>query len=279
MDAVAIRSALVGARFGDVRVVDTIDSTNRALSAWAAAGYDDHGARVADGAVLVARVQSAGRGRLGRTWTAPIDSALLMSVLVVPAPLGMEHWPLLSFAMGLAVVEAANCGAALKWPNDVIVNDATAPHGYRKLSGILAESSVGPNHAHVGVGVGVNLFRPRELDPDLGAEAVPTWLDEHVAIPNAEEFTAEVLRGFETFVRVLLSGPARFLDAYRESCSTLGRTVSADLGGKELFGRAIDVDEFGRLVVVDETGAHHSLSAADVQHLRPTLAQRQGDST
>ena len=97
-----LRSSLAGSRFANVRVVESIDSTNRALLAWSATGADDRGAPINDGAVLIARTQTAGRGRLGRRWVAPIDSALLMSVLVRPAPLSIEHWPLLSFAMGIA---------------------------------------------------------------------------------------------------------------------------------------------------------------------------------
>jgi BirA family transcriptional regulator, biotin operon repressor / biotin---[acetyl-CoA-carboxylase] ligase len=267
VDAVTIRSALVGSRFGDVRVVDTIDSTNRALSAWAAAGHDDDGRAIGDGAVLIARAQSAGRGRLGRRWIAPVDSALLMSALVVPSDHPTDRWPLLSFAMGLAVIDAADCGTALKWPNDVIIADTHAPNGYRKLAGILAESSVGPNHSHVVIGVGVNLNRPVEV-PDLGVDAVPTWLDEHTAV-SSEAFTAAVLRGFESYVQILTSDPVRFLERYRLVCTTIGQRVTADLGDRAIVGTALDIDVAGRLVVIDETKKPHVLSAGDVQHLRP----------
>ena len=275
MDGVALRAALAGSRFSDARVVDSIDSTNRALLAWAIAGHDDAGAVVTDGAVLIARSQTAGRGRLGRTWVAPPDSALLMTVLVDPTAMPIEHWPLLSLALGMALVERASLHgvhASLKWPNDVVVDDPSAPFGYRKLAGILAESHVSERQRFVVVGVGVNLVRPTQLDPALGPDAVPTWLEDHAPIPSRESFTAEILIAFANAVSTLTDDPFSFVDRYRSVCSTLGRVVEADLGGQRVVGTAIDVDPSGHLIVDVGSGAgskRHVLTAGDVIHLRP----------
>ncbi len=277
MDGVALRAALAGSRFSDVRAVDSIDSTNQALLAWAIAGRDDAGTTVADGAVLIARSQTAGRGRLGRTWIAPPDSALLMTVLVDTTAMPIERWPMLSFAMGMAVVEcAASLGvdASLKWPNDVVVADAAAPFGYRKLSGILAESQLGEGRRFVVVGIGINLVRPASLDPALGPDAVPTWLDDHASLPSLEAFTAEVLTAFERFAATLSSSPSRFVDRYRTVCSTIGRVVEADLGGRRVVGTAADVDASGHLIIEVASAAGTErlvLSAGDVVHLRPAV--------
>ena len=275
MDGVALRAALAGSRFSDARIVDSIDSTNRALLAWAIAGHDDAGTTVADGAVLIARSQTAGRGRLGRAWIAPPDSALLMTVLVDPMATPIDRWPLLSFAMGVAVVECATAlgvDASLKWPNDVVVDDATAPFGYRKLGGILAESHVGQRQRFVVIGIGINLIRPAHLDPALGPDAVPTWLEDHAALGSREAFTAEVLMAFGSAVSTLMLDPSGFVDRYRTVCSTLGRIIEADLGGRRVVGTAVDVDPSGHLIV-DVTSAagteRHVLSAGDVVHLRP----------
>ncbi len=273
MDAVAICTALRGLRFADVRVVDEIDSTNRTLMAWAALGHDNDGAAVADGTVLIARSQSAGRGRLGRRWIAPPDSALLMSVLVVPGALPVERWPLLSFAMGLAVVDTARrlttSQVALKWPNDVVVPDPTSPTGYRKLAGILAESSVSWGAGRVVVGVGVNLVRPIELDPDLGPEAIPTWLSDHSQFVEPSSFTASVLTLFAVHTETLAQSSLDFLASYRAVSATIGHRVRADLGERSIIGDAVDVDPLGRLIVRDDESTLHTLSAGDVVHLRP----------
>ena len=275
MDELALRNSLTGCRFWNVRVVNEIDSTNRALTAWAAIGSDDYGQPVADGSVLIARSQTAGRGRLGRRWIAPVDSALLMSVLVNTSKLALDSWPLLSFAMGLAVLDAMEAsgrpsGFGLKWPNDVIIDDGTSPTGYRKLAGILAESSMsGIGTGHVVVGVGVNLIRPAELDPALGPEAIPTWLNEHGALPGSETFTAQILRHFETYVHLLSRSSVSFLELYRPRCRTLHAQVTAELGDRQLHGVATGIDADGRLIITDLENHIHVLSAGDVNHLRP----------
>lgn len=275
MDALTIRMALSDWRFADVRIVDKIDSTNRALLAWAALGHDDQGEPVGDGTVLIARSQSAGRGRLGRRWFAPPNSALLMSVLVIPERLPIERWPLLSFAMGLAVIDAANnvtsSQVTMKWPNDVVIYDSTAPTGYRKLAGILAESSGASGAGRVVVGVGVNLSRPQQLDPDLGAEAIPTWLSDHTHLLEPSTFTVSVLTRFAVHTETLATSGADFLDSYRCVSATIGHRVRADLGEHSVIGDAVDVDPLGRLIVRDDDANLHILSAGDVVHLRPEL--------
>lgn len=281
MDELAIRAALTDSRFGDVRVVSEIDSTNRALLDWAKVGVDEIGQTVHDGSVLIARSQTAGRGRLGRHWIAPPDTALLMSVLVRTDDLVPAHWPLLSFAMGLAVANAVGTSGswpathriALKWPNDVTIDDDTSTSGYRKLAGILAESSLrGPGTACVVVGVGVNLVRPQRPDPSLGPEAIPTWLDDHVSTLDRTDFTVSVLRYFQTYVDILWQSSQMLLEHYRANCGTLGRRVTVDLGDRQLIGTATDIDSYGHLLLTDDQNSAHIVSAGDVVHLRPQSA-------
>jgi BirA family biotin operon repressor/biotin-[acetyl-CoA-carboxylase] ligase len=134
-------------RFGDVRWLEETDSTNTRLLEEARAGAPE-------GRVLAADHQTAGRGRMGRRWEAPPGSALLVSVLVRPAlPLGRAH--LVTMAAGLAASDACEALAGvrpgLKWPNDLVVDDA-------KLAGLLAESVVeGDALRALVVGMGLNV--------------------------------------------------------------------------------------------------------------------------
>ena len=109
------------------------DSTNDLA---ARAGHDG----VAGGLVIFAEVQRAGRGRLGRRWTAPPHQALLFSVLLRPAPVPPGRWPELTFCAALAVAETAEAltgqPTRIKWPNDVLVEG-------RKIAGILLERHEG----------------------------------------------------------------------------------------------------------------------------------------
>jgi len=253
-------------RFGDVRWVAETGSTNRDLLDLARAGAPD-------GIVLVADHQTAGRGRLDRTWVAPPGASLLASVLVRPR-LDPADAPLLTVAMALSVADAdvaRPARARLKWPNDVVV-DGEPP---RKLAGILAESVVDPTgELAVVVGVGVNLLWPAPLPPELEALAETATALNLVTGTAVErdDVLADVLQGFERRCARLEdpdpSGRAAVVDEARAVSATLGRRVRAELGPGTLDGTAVDLDERGDLVVVDDAGHRHVVVAGDVIHLR-----------
>jgi BirA family biotin operon repressor/biotin-[acetyl-CoA-carboxylase] ligase len=138
-----------------VDVVEEIGSTNADLLTRAAAGED------IDGAVLLAEYQSAGRGRHGRSWSAPARSQVAASVGVGVAAVPSETWGWLPLLTGVAVVDALDeitgVTAGLKWPNDVLV-------GTGKLAGILAE--VAAPEPVVVVGLGLNVTMTAEEAPD-----------------------------------------------------------------------------------------------------------------
>jgi BirA family biotin operon repressor/biotin-[acetyl-CoA-carboxylase] ligase len=236
---------------GPVLRVSATGSTNADLAAWARSG------RVAAGTVLVAGAQTAGRGRLGRTWTSPPGTGLLVSVLVRP-DVAVHRWTWLPLLTGLALAEAVDIAAApvrpdLKWPNDLLV-------GPRKLAGVLVESV---DDAAV-LGCGLNVATdPADL-PD-GA----TSLAAEGAVVSREDL-----------LDALLAVLARRLDewtaadgdpsagglraAYLARCATLGRPVRVALpDGATRQGTASGVDAEGRLVV-----AGTAYGAGDVVHLR-----------
>jgi len=261
------RSALEGTRFATLRWVDQTGSTNRDLLDAAVRGEPD-------GVVLVADHQTAGRGRLERTWVAPAGASLLVSVLVRP-DLEPAQAPLLTLAMALAVAEAARrrqVAARIKWPNDVVV-DGDPP---RKLAGILAESvadAAGSMAVVVGVGINVNwpVPVPAELT-DLAGSATALNV-ESGATHDRQDLLVEVLGAFEDRCRRLESadpaGRGELLDAVRQASATLGRRVRAELGRRSVEGLATELDDHGDLIVVDDHGERHVISAGDVIHLRP----------
>jgi BirA family biotin operon repressor/biotin-[acetyl-CoA-carboxylase] ligase len=262
MKGEAARSDLAGTRFGDVRWVAETGSTNRDLLDLAAAGAPD-------GVVLVADHQTAGRGRLDRTWVAPPGSSLLMSVLLrPPLPPGDAH--LVTTAMGVAAAEACaavgGVEAGLKWPNDLVFED-------RKLAGVLAESSVDAGRlASVVVGIGLNLTWGRTTPAELAGIAVA--LDELTDRPvERDAVLVAVLQRFERWYGGLADGVSdagvALAARARELSSTLGRRVRADLGRGSVEGTATDLDERGNLVVIDDGGGRHLIVAGDVVHLRP----------
>jgi BirA family biotin operon repressor/biotin-[acetyl-CoA-carboxylase] ligase len=257
LDAAALTTALAadGGLWGPVEVVDRVGSTNAALLAAAADG-------AAEGTVLVAEHQDAGRGRLDRTWTSPPRAGLTVSVLLRPdVPAARRAWlsPLSGVALAEAVSAAGGPRVSLKWPNDLLAPDGA------KLAGILAESAGGA----VVVGVGLNVTtRPDELPPGGTSLAL---------VRGAPVDRAEVLLGFlRAFApryrrwTGVLGDPVSsgLAQDYLAWCSTVGSDVTVTLpDGSTLLGRAEAVDWDGRLVVRTPAGVVE-LASGDVRHVR-----------
>jgi BirA family biotin operon repressor/biotin-[acetyl-CoA-carboxylase] ligase len=234
-------------RFTDVRWVEETDSTNTRL-------LDDARSGAAEGRVLVADHQTAGRGRLGRRWEAPPGSALLVSVLVRPSlPVARAH--LVTMAAGLAASDACDAVAGvrpgLKWPNDLVVDDA-------KLAGLLAESVVdGDALRALVVGMGLNVTAA----PAEGA----TCLADHA---EAGVERRDLLDAWLARLDARLDSLDEVLGDYRPRCATLGRDVRVERPDGVVEGRAADVTDDGHLVV--DTGAGRvDLAVGDVVHVRP----------
>ncbi len=230
--------------------VATIDSTNSWVAERAREGAPEGTAALAD-------YQAAGRGRRDRRWEAPPHSALLLSVLLRPAdPARGAAWAVAAVGLSARAALTRLCGLqpSLKWPNDLIVGD-------RKLGGVLAEYVPMPQPAVV-VGIGLNLT----AGPDgVGATTV---LAEAGVTLTPRALTDILLEELEARVPLVddPSGLERLRAEYAASLATLGRAVRVVLEDGEFEGRAIDVDESGRLVV--DTGVTtRVVSAGDVVHL------------
>jgi len=171
---------------------------------------------------------------------------------------------------------ARDADARLKWPNDVVV-DGDPP---RKLAGVLAESFLDATGLAVVVGAGVNVNWPDPLPRELAELAIPaTALNLELGAPvDREDLLVSVLRGFEHGCALHASpeGRATLLAEARELMVTLGQRVRADLGERQLEGRAVDLGAHGELVVVDDDGARHTVVAGDVIQLRPATDPDRG---
>ena len=237
-EAVARAAARIG-RFGrDVRWYAEASSTNDIAAALAEQGG-------AEGSVVIADAQAAGRGRHGRSWSSPAGSGLYVSVVLRP----QEHaTQLLTIAAGVALVEgiraATGLVAALKWPNDVMI-----PAGVRgrdaKLAGILAEG--GPSHVVLGFGINVT---PAPYPADVAARA--TSLERELGRPVDRgalliECLAALAARYDDVQRSRASG---ILDAWRAHARPmLGRAVEWDARDGVRQGVAEDVDGYGALLV------------------------------
>jgi BirA family transcriptional regulator, biotin operon repressor / biotin---[acetyl-CoA-carboxylase] ligase len=239
-----VRAELAAAtRFRDVRFMPVVGSTNRMVLDMARAGEPE-------GLVLATDLQTAGRGRLDRTWEAAAGTGLLVSVLLRPEGLPVSRWYLATAAAALAARDAcrtvAGVTAEIKWPNDLLVDE-------RKLAGILAEIAGGA----VVVGMGLNVHSG---PPGAG------YLDESAGLRTSR---TELLVAWLEGLHGLIGDWGKVAARYQAECSTVGRNVLVDqLDGVRLLGRAEGIDDSGHLLVRGPEGVLKALSVGDVTHLR-----------
>jgi BirA family biotin operon repressor/biotin-[acetyl-CoA-carboxylase] ligase len=261
LDQEALRAALAG-RMAALEVVASTGSTNADLLAAARGGAPDR-------SVLVAERQDRGRGRLDRQWVSAPGSGLTFSVLLRPGAVPPRRLGWLPLLAGLAVVrgigDLRDVEVALKWPNDVLLGPEQA-----KGAGILAEAEPGASGGPaVVVGIGINVGARIEELPEGG-----TSLAAEGAAVDRTELLSAVLRRLltdEAEWRATGGDPdaTGLREAYRRHCATLGREVRVALpGGSDLVGRASDLDDDGRLVLREPSGAVRTVAAGDVVHLR-----------
>lgn len=240
-----------------VEVVDSAGSTNAVVAERARAGERE-------GLVLATEHQTAGRGRLDRTWETPARVALTFSVLLRPT-LPPPAWPMLPLLTGYAVHAALVDRVpevSLKWPNDVLV-------GEHKIAGILVERVETPQGPAAVVGVGINVNQTREELPETGT-SLHLELGEQF---DRTDLLRQVLGSLHA-LQPLTEEPDQLRTAYAQVCDTVGRPVEVHLpGGERVRGEALDLDVTGALVVAtDDPGRDGMLtvSAGDVVHVRPT---------
>jgi BirA family biotin operon repressor/biotin-[acetyl-CoA-carboxylase] ligase len=259
LDRVAIENALLrdDSLWRAIEIVERTESTNVDVAGAAGAG-------AAEGLVVAAEHQVAGRGRLGRRWESPPRSGLAVSMLLRPSAVPPRRWPWLPLLVGVAVreslVESTGVEAMLKWPNDVLVED-------RKLAGILVEridSDRGPA-AVAGVGLNVSL--------DAGELPMPeaTSLQLLGATADRTALLIEILSRLESHYRAWTGAtgdPERLRISYVSGCATVGQRVRVEMpDGSTLVGRATGIDGTGRLEI-DTDGERRAVGAGDVVHLR-----------
>ena len=274
LDLERIRTALAN-DFTTIDFVEKTGSTNTDLM---------QATNVADGTVLLADEQLSGKGRLGRTWTAPAGSQVIFSVLLLPESL--EQLGTLPLAAGLAVTDSIE-GTVLKWPNDVHIDG-------NKLCGILAEAGpvgqafkaapkteltkveVGKAEvnkaevnkavggaapsARVVVGMGINVTLTRE---DLPIEKA-TSLALEGRDTDRTELAITVLKNLRRRIVQWENQDPQLLRDYRAVCSSLGQEVRLETPSGDVTGHVDEIGEDGRIMVAGEY-----YSAGDVTHLRP----------
>lgn len=249
-------TAIVG---NQVRFFPSVGSTNDLLKDEARRG-------ASEGLVFVTDEQVAGRGRRGRIWTAPSGTSVLVSILLHPAWLPASDAFFITMLAAVAAAEAIEAVTALpidlKWPNDLQIRG-------RKIGGILAETEMSDAQLRwtvIGCGINVN-WSPRSI-PEL-AETATSLSDERGALISRRELLQSLLMRLDDRYQLLRQGARSALfDAWRDRLRTLGQTVRAETPGGPIVGVAQDVTLDGGLVLRDQDGRQHIVTAGEVS-IRP----------
>jgi BirA family biotin operon repressor/biotin-[acetyl-CoA-carboxylase] ligase len=215
-------------------------------------------------AIVVAGEQTAGRGRAARRWESPKDSGLYASVLFRPSlPQAKAH--LVNIAAALSVAEAVRSLSgqvlSLKWPNDLLNGED------RKLCGILSESATREGTLdHCITGIGINLFEPPSLPPDIAKRA--GWLRRREETLDALELLSRVMKNFFGWIgRMERGGVTLLLEVYRSKCASIGRTVKVETEEETLTGLCSGIGDEGELIL-ETPGGQRRFHVADVTHAK-----------
>jgi BirA family biotin operon repressor/biotin-[acetyl-CoA-carboxylase] ligase len=253
-----------GGSWRSVTVFSQIASTNTVGMALAAAGCPT-------GVILVTDLQTAGRGRLDRSWEAPAGTSAMFSVVLHPD--GPDHeWGILPLLAGVAVCEAiefvTGVRASLKWPNDVVIRDEDAPSGRGgKVGGILAERDAATGAIILGVGLNVDL-----AEPDLPVPTATSLTLAGVPRPRRAKLVGRALSRVESWftawdaVGTDAAALDRLLESYRDRCLSVGASLRvARPGAEDLVGVGSGIGSRGELLV-DVDGTVVPVVAGDVVH-------------
>ena len=237
---------------------DTLNSTNTEALNQAKQGADE-------GVCVVARQQTAGRGRHGRTWISDNDAGLYFSVILRPT-IAIKFLPLITLMTAVVVydvlVELFELKPDIKWANDVHIND-------RKIAGILAEMTETERGLAVVVGIGINLKSsnfPPELKDFATSIEEATWLK-----TDYEKLLKRLTEKFAFYYKILQSenGAEQIRQEWaRRSSYYEGKKVSVKLTGETFVGTTRGIEENGALRVETDSGEIRIVQAGDVEKLR-----------
>ena len=234
-----------------------IESTNNTLKNLASEG-------ASEGTVLIAEEQTQGRGRLGRSWSAPYGKGVYLSILLRP-PLEPRQASLFTLLAAAAVAKSVlsilpDLNIGIKWPNDILIDG-------RKVCGILTELKAEADLLHyiiIGIGINVN-FREKDFPPELTRIATSLFLANNKREVARQKLAGSLLWEMDRFYRnYLLEGPEVILSAWKKYNLTLGRQVILKTVSDNFVGLAVDLASDGALVIEDEKGNKKRFHAGEV---------------
>jgi len=235
----------------EIKYFEEIGSTNDIAKELARKG-------ASEGLLVISERQTGGRGRRGRSWHSP-SGGIWLSLILRPKLVPQEV-PKLTFVAAIAVarvIRSLDLNAEIKWPNDILIDCK------KKICGILCETEV--NLGYVVVGIGVNANFNKEYLPEELQETATTLKSELNKNISRNHFVAHLLNEFEDFYLTFLEkGFSPIIDVWKKFSCILGENVLVYQDDTKFFGKAIDIDQSGALILKLKNGSLTKIFSGDV---------------
>lgn len=242
----SLNTSYMGKNFS---ALESVDSTNEELKRLARDG-------AVSGTVVIAEEQTAGKGRIGRSWSSAKYEGVYFSFLTRPR-ISPVQVPVVTILTGLcvclAIRKTTNAKAMIKWPNDIIIEN-------KKICGILTEMTAEAEQINfVVTGVGINVNN-RSFPDEVGRKATSLYIETGDK-QSREIILSEILFLVEkVFTEYFELGELSYIDEYKKYCASIGRDVLVD--GKA--GHAVDIEKNGELVVEFADGTRQHVFSGEV---------------
>ncbi len=243
-----------------------IDSTNNRARALASMGYPE-------GTLVVAEMQTAGRGRRGRSWYSPISQGVYMSVILRPV-LPLKEIFRISLLTAVTVAETLeeelSLPARIKWPSDILINN-------KKIAGILSEAVTDMDGIeYIVIGIGLNINNQLQDFPNDFRNTVTSASAEDQRPGSRVKVLQGLLARLEShYFGLLAGGFASILEKGKSMSAVIGKEIRLDTINGFLVGQAIDIDDDGFLLLRDQSGIIHTIFSGEITIL-PSSSSHSG---
>ena len=258
LSAAEVMAGLSTARIGQlVYAYDEVVSTQLLAHEAAAKGAPE-------GTLVLAELQTGGKGRLGRQWHSPRGSGIWMSLIVrpqIPLPKTPQMTLLTAVAIARTIQEETGLQVRIKWPNDLFIGD-------KKVCGILTELHAEADQVHylvIGIGINVN-NEAADFPEPLAQIATSLRIESGTKVDRLQLLQRFCANFEETYDRYLQRGFQPVKEEWESLSYTIGRWVSVQTISQSLEGRAVGLDDEGVLLLEDEAGNRHKVYSADVHY-------------
>lgn len=235
-----------------IEILKTVDSTNEEIKRRAAKNAES-------GLIIASDEQTAGKGRLGRTWKTN-NGGIHFTVLIRPelSPADISSVTLASgYAVCLAIRKYTGCDAKIKWPNDIIINN-------KKVCGILTEMAAQSDRLDfVAIGIGINVNHT-DFPDEIKSKATSLFLETGKKIDRNDFFRCVINYLDKVLSSFLVSVSLDDIQSFKKLCATIGKKVKVNRNNKIIEGTAIDITSIGELVICDNDGKEILINSGEV---------------